>query len=365
MSELININEDLLDKNKSSSSQMTPTFTGDRSEERELLKGMGFEEDMINTIYKNMNPIDIQEAIDFLNKNERGQFTHSFLINENNVCTICGKGRNAHESDLVFVEDDNASPNDSLGGEDENNNFVDDLITNRVSNSNRFRVYEDTYRNSLGKDKIKENEKNDNKNGVECGICGETITSTYKVYLKCRHHFCVDCWMDYLKEKITNANVSKILCMQHGCTTILEEKFIKKILGVNQDLIDKYDKFSQRKKMLEQSDKIRFCPIPDCEGYAEKKGKSKVVKCNFGHEFCFQCGGAPHGKKKCEDIMDKEFEEWRSKRIVKRCPCCRMWTEKNEGCNHMTCVECKFQWCWLCQKPYNSDHFYQGSCNGL
>ena len=365
MSELININEDLLDKNKSSSSQMTPTFTGDRSEERELLKGMGFEEDMINTIYKNMNPIDIQEAIDFLNKNERGQFTHSFLINENNVCTICGKGRNAHESDLVFVEDDNASPNDSLGGEDENNNFVDDLITNRISNSNRFRVYEDTYRNSLGKDKIKENEKNDNKNGVECGICGEAINSTYKVYLKCRHHFCVDCWMDYLKEKITNANVSKILCMQHGCTTILEEKFIKKILGVNQDLIDKYDKFSQRKKMLEQSDKIRFCPIPDCEGYAEKKGKSKVVKCNFGHEFCFQCGGAPHGKKKCEDIMDKEFEEWRSKRIVKRCPCCRMWTEKNEGCNHMTCVECKFQWCWLCQKPYNSDHFYQGSCNGL
>ena len=141
MSELININEDLLDKNKSSSSQMTPTFTGDRSEERELLKGMGFEED-------------------------------------------------------------------------ENNNFVDDLITNRISNSNRFRVYEDTYRNSLGKDKIKENEKNDNKNGIECGICGEAINSTYKVYLKCRHHFCVDCWMDYLKEKITNANVSKILCMQ-------------------------------------------------------------------------------------------------------------------------------------------------------
>jgi hypothetical protein len=64
-------------------------------------------------------------------------------------------------------------------------------------------------------------------------------------------------------------------------------------------------------------------------------------------------------------MMDKEFEEWRSHKIVKRCPCCRMWTEKNEGCNHMTCVECKFQWCWLCQKPYSSNHFYEGSCNGL
>ena len=64
-------------------------------------------------------------------------------------------------------------------------------------------------------------------------------------------------------------------------------------------------------------------------------------------------------------MVDKEFEEWRSHKIVKRCPYCRMWTEKNEGCNHMTCVECKFQWCWLCKKPYNYNHFSEGSCNGL
>ena len=63
--------------------------------------------------------------------------------------------------------------------------------------------------------------------------------------------------------------------------------------------------------------------------------------------------------------MHKEIEEWRSKRIVKRCPCCRMWTEKNKGYNHMICVECKFQWCWLCQKVYNSNHFSEGSCNRL
>ena len=370
MSELIEIHEDLLlDKkeinNSSTSSQNTRTFTGDRSEERELLKGMGFEESLIDTIYKNMNPVDIQEAIDFLNKNERGQFTHSFLVNENNVCTICGKGRNDHESDLIFIGDDDIDVEDDDNGRD-SLNLLDDILINRLSNSHRFRAYEDTYRNSLGKEKKDEEDKlNQNKDGIECGICGEVIENSSKIYLKCRHYFCNDCWMDYLKEKITNANVSKILCMQHGCATILDEKFIKKILAGNQDLIDKYDKFSQRKKMLEQSDKIKFCPIPDCEGYAEKKGKNKYVKCNFGHEFCFQCGGKPHGKKKCEDIMDKEFEEWRSKRIVKRCPCCRMWTEKNEGCNHMTCVECKFQWCWLCQKPYSYNHFSEGSCNGL
>ena len=335
MSEAININENLL---------------GDKSEEKQLLKDMGFEEDLINTIYNNMHPIDLQEALDYLNKNERGQFTHSFLINENNVCTICGKGRNAHESDTLFVEDNNEDNNDN-----ENIDLIGELLGINNSNSNRFRAYENSYRKSIGKD----------KKDIECGICGELINNPYRVKLKCEHYFCNDCYIDYLKEKITNANVSKILCMQHGCGTVLETKFIKKILEGNKDLIEKYDKFLQRKKMLEQSDKIRFCPIPDCEGYAEKKGKNKYVKCNYGHEFCFDCGSKPHGRKKCADIMDKEFEEWKSHKIVKRCPCCRMWTEKNEGCNHMTCAECKFQWCWLCLGPYSLNHYEVGSCNGL
>ena len=335
MSDAININENLL---------------GDKSEEKQLLKDMGFEEDLINTIYNNMHPIDLQEALDYLNKNERGQFTHSFLINENNVCTICGKGRNAHESDTLFVEDNNEDNNNN-----ENIDLIGELLGINNSNSNRFRAYENSYRKSIGKD----------KKDIECGICGELINNPYRVKLKCEHYFCNDCYIDYLKEKITNANVSKILCMQHGCGTILETKFIKKILEGNKDLIEKYDKFLQRKKMLEQSDKIRFCPIPDCEGYAEKKGKNKYVKCNYGHEFCFDCGSKPHGRKKCVDIMDKEFEEWKSHKIVKRCPCCRMWTEKNEGCNHMTCAECKFQWCWLCLGPYSLNHYEVGSCNGL
>ena len=335
MSDAININENLL---------------GDKSEEKQLLKDMGFEEDLINTIYNNMHPIDLQEALDYLNKNERGQFTHSFLINENNVCTICGKGRNAHESDTLFVEDNNEDNNNN-----ENIDLIGELLGINNSNSNRFRAYENSYRKSIGKD----------KKDIECGICGELINNPYRVKLKCEHYFCNDCYIDYLKEKITNANVSKILCMQHGCGTVLETKFIKKILEGNKDLIEKYDKFLQRKKMLEQSDKIRFCPIPDCEGYAEKKGKNKYVKCNYGHEFCFDCGSKPHGRKKCADIMDKEFEEWKSHKIVKRCPCCRMWTEKNEGCNHMTCAECKFQWCWLCLGPYSLNHYEVGSCNGL
>jgi hypothetical protein len=151
--------------------------------------------------------------------------------------------------------------------------------------------------------------------------------------------------------------------MDHKCGYILEEKFIKSIIANDKVLSEKYDKFLTRKKLMSNK-KVKFCPIPDCDGYAEKK-KSKYVKCNFGHEFCFECGQSPHGKKKCENVIDEGFEEWKSHTLVKRCPYCKFWTEKNEGCNHMTCSQCKYQWCWICEQECIIGHYSYGRCRGL
>ena len=152
--------------------------------------------------------------------------------------------------------------------------------------------------------------------------------------------------------------------MEHKCGYILPEEFVKNILGNDENLIQKYDKFLNRKKLMDSNKKIKFCPIPDCDGYAEKK-KSKYVKCNYGHEFCFECGNKPHGKRKCSMIIDEDFEKWKSHKLVKRCPYCKYFTEKNEGCNHMTCVMCKFQWCWVCEKECVAGHYNFGACKGL
>ena len=63
--------------------------------------------------------------------------------------------------------------------------------------------------------------------------------------------------------------------------------------------------------------------------------------------------------------MEKEFLKWKKKRRVKRCPKCNIYTEKNEGCNHMTCVSCNYQWCWLCEGEYTYDHYNTGKCEGF
>ena len=70
--------------------------------------------------------------------------------------------------------------------------------------------------------------------------------------------------------------------------------------------------------------------------------------------------------KKFQDVIDKDFKKWKKNKVIKRCPKCKMWTEKNHGCNHMTCAQCKHQWCWLCGGKYSDQHFeVGGGCAGL
>ena len=314
------------------------------SEEKNLLKNMGFNEDLINKIYKNIHPVNLQEALDYLNTDSNNKFIHSFIPNDRDVCLICEEKRNMHASESSNIEDDD---------------FVLPTI-NRV------------YRDSL--EKYREKKENRKSGGyyniykTECGICGEEIeyNDRKKVMQPCKHYFCIDCWYEYLKEKINNANVYQINCMMHECAYSLSEHFVKSIIAQDTNLLQKYDKFLTRKKLMESNKKIKFCPYPDCDGYAEKKNKKeKLVKCNFGHEFCFICGNKPHPNKKCSEIIDKDFERWKLTRNLKRCPHCKFWTEKNEGCNHMTCIQCKFQWCWLCQKECLIGHYDSGPCSGL
>lgn len=177
--------------------------------------------------------------------------------------------------------------------------------------------------------------------------------------------FCSDCYLNYLKEKINNNQVSKITCLEHTCSVELDEEFIISHLNGDENLIKKYKKFKIRNQVLTDPN-VKFCPIKDCESYAKKEGDNKYVTCLEGHKFCFICSKPWHGRKKCQDEIDKDFKKWKKNKVIKRCPRCKMWVEKNYGCNHMTCAECHYQWCWLCGGKYSEGHFqYVGRCAGL
>jgi len=113
-----NINRNSRGSNRNSK----PRFSGENIEQKQMLYDMGFKSNLINTIYNNMHPIDLQEALDYLNKNEQGKFTHSYIENDRFVCVICNQGRNAHESTALFLDNQNANTNRNINTPNGSNN---------------------------------------------------------------------------------------------------------------------------------------------------------------------------------------------------------------------------------------------------
>ena len=111
---------------------------------------------------------------------------------------------------------------------------------------------------------------------------------------------------------------------------------------------------------------IQLCPYPDCESYAKKEENNKFVSCiENKHKFCFNCLKEWHNNEECNIDVEKSFENWRDSTKVKRCPRCKYFIEKNEGCNHITCFNCNYNWCWLCLQECKPNHYDNGICFGL
>jgi len=95
------------------------------------------------------------------------------------------------------------------------------------------------------------------------------------------------------------------------------------------------------------------------------------ASCQCGHTWCFGCGQEWHEPADCQTFHawlercagDSETYNWISS-YTKDCPNqkCKSPIEKNGGCNVVSCISCRKQFCWLCLDDWatHSDHF---SCN--
>ena len=311
------------------------------SNDIQLLRDMGYDNKMINKVYILLHPETIDRAIDYMTEID-GIIQHDFFENhyklkDRNLCFICGKTKRYHLDYIPeeFLEDNNFDFN--FNDDDDNN------ININVNND------------------IKEK-----KEVFMCNICYEDLLEEEKEYnsLPCKHFCCTQCWINYLKTSITEAKVEKIKCIEHKCPQIIPEEFILKHIENDPKIVEKYQKFKKRAEIINDPNK-KQCPHPDCDSFLEKpKSNKKYVQCQNGHEFCFNCLRPPHGRKTCEQILEKDFQIWSKDKVIKKCPKCKIYTEKNEGCNHMTCTSCKYQWCWLCEGMYSYNHYSQGQCNG-
>jgi len=216
---------------------------------------------------------------------------------------------------------------------------------------------------------IKENSFNFTENEKECGICLGTIQNKFEIPI-CLDCFCIDCFKEYLKEKVKSSSTNKIPCPKENCKQLVLKETLKVFL--NEEELKKIDKFEKRKTIINTPNSI-FCPWPDCESYAiksiNKVKENEILKCvDNNHEFCVLCMEKAEENHKCLKMIS--MEKWeKNQQDVKKCPKCGFLIQKTEGCNHMKCINssCEYEFCWICLGKYELDHFNNPTttCFGL
>ena len=202
----------------------------------------------------------------------------------------------------------------------------------------------------------------------KCDICIDDDLPPHEMLsMPCGHEFCRDCWAGFIKSKISDGpSCIRTTCPQAGCTEVITEEEVEKAAP---DLLEKFEGY-QLRNFVELNGTSRWCPGPGCERIAALNSTSGIFNDSDNviadcdactTRFCIKCGEEPHAPLSC-----KSLELWKEKcknesetanwilANTKPCPKCTSRIEKNQGCNHMTCQNCKYEFCWICCGEWNA-----------
>ena len=384
-------------------------FTSNNGEINPMINQLiefGYDYDYSRRVFNYFHPNNIDEALNYMVE-ENGIIQHRFIKNRrdisNKLCYICGFQEELHLKEFNIninkneineeekVNKNNYNNKKNYNGTVETKNILNDFhegqyldknngkdknksetSIDEISYNNNFKNNENKYhinqiKNIKDDGNIITNDLNINfQEKIECKICNEKFIANDKNKVKiCGHAFCNKCWYDFLSIKIKENKLSSIKCLDYNCKEKISDKFIVNLLNFDIILIKKYKRYKLELLILNDPNK-KLCPYPDCDSYLELKNKKgNDVTCLNNHTYCFICLKKPHGKSPCNADIESSIIEYTKNNFVKKCPNCSILTEKIEGCNHIICTKCGYQWCWLCNKKYFEGHFREGKCKGF
>ncbi|XP_041664646.1 ankyrin repeat and IBR domain-containing protein 1-like isoform X1 [Cheilinus undulatus] len=218
-----------------------------------------------------------------------------------------------------------------------------------------------------------------------CGICLCSI-SVFEdpVDMSCGHEFCRACWEGFLNVKIQEGDAHNIFCPAYECYQLVPVHVIESV--VSREMDQRYLQFDI-KAFVENNPAIRWCPAARCEravrltrpgpGDSDPQSfpllPSPAVDCGKGHLFCWECLGEAHEPCDCQMWRNwlQKVTEMKPEELAgvseayedaanclwlltnsKPCANCKSPIQKNEGCNHMQCAKCKYDFCWICLEEW-------------
>ncbi|XP_067862519.1 ankyrin repeat and IBR domain-containing protein 1 isoform X2 [Heptranchias perlo] len=224
------------------------------------------------------------------------------------------------------------------------------------------------------------------EDALVCGICMCNI-SVFEdpVDVPCGHEFCRGCWEGFLNIKIQEGEAHNIICPAFDCYQLVPVDIIENL--VSREMDKRYLQFDI-KAFVENNPVIRWCPTPGCERAVrltcQRSGSTMdqlsfpllsapAVDCGKGHLFCWECLGEAHEPCDCQTWKNwlQKITEMKPEELAgvneafedaanclwllsnsKPCANCKSPIQKNEGCNHMQCAKCKYDFCWICLEEW-------------
>jgi len=190
-----------------------------------------------------------------------------------------------------------------------------------------------------------------NQNEKDCPICLEPLTDDCWILYKCGHKFCKECFINCLESQESTT----LVCPIPKCEKILSYPDIRNILSV--DNMNKIIENHIQSFVGTQHQSYRNCITPDCS-HLFKVGE-REYRCEGCFEnFCTKDVNDVHGLHpniNCAQFKSKgeeEFQELLKNGEVKMTKCCNIPMIKEDGCNHMTCTQCKGHFCWICLEVF-------------
>lgn len=198
-----------------------------------------------------------------------------------------------------------------------------------------------------------------------CTICMDRKSTgeMFRNNNSCSHLFCSDCISQYVVAKIKE-NIASVKCPDLKCKGVLEPEICRSLIPP--ELFDRWENALCESLVI--GFKKFYCPFKDCSALLIDDGEEVVTssECpNCWRLFCAQCKVVWHSGISCQEFQRlREDERAREDLIVmelvqnkkwRRCPSCKFYVEKTEGCFHITC-RCGFQFCYGCGSDWSSSH---------
>lgn len=195
----------------------------------------------------------------------------------------------------------------------------------------------------------------------ECGICFEALAMG-GCRLSCGHNFCEDCWRRHLVAEVRQGRLN-LRCAAHACKVSVDLAVALRFVSLA--VLEQHRRLVLA-AVLEEGGSTVFCPNAQCSRPLQLRAfddvdASRTVRCLCGAVFCFACQAEGHFPAQCEDLKTyrttaRKLNLWRARHEVivvrvkvigQRCPKCRRFFEKSNGCNDMRCM-CGVHFCYAC-----------------